>query len=66
MQCGDRDVRAALIAGSTFATGVLGGFVIGLLVSKQVGQPLWAVVGLLAGALFGGYTAIRLLLQAGK
>jgi hypothetical protein len=59
-------MRAALIAGSTFSTGVFGGFIVGLLGSKWSGQPLWAVVGLLAGALFGGYAAVRLLLQAGK
>jgi prolipoprotein diacylglyceryltransferase len=59
-------VKAALTAGSTFAGGVILGFLAGLYVADRTKAALWAVAGLLTGAVFGGYAAVRQLLQAGK
>ncbi|MDE2482239.1 MAG: AtpZ/AtpI family protein [bacterium] len=59
-------MRAALTAGSTFAAAVLLGFGAGLWLSRTTGQPLWAIGGLFAGVLSGGFIAMRALFQAGK
>jgi outer membrane lipoprotein SlyB len=61
-----RAMRVALTAGSTFAGGVVLGFLLGLAVAKWTGQALWTVAGLLLGAIAGGYAAVRELLEAGK
>ena len=59
-------MKAALTAGGTFAVTVLLGFFAGLAIGKSMEQGLWAVAGLFAGVLLGGFFAIRALLQAGK
>jgi len=57
---------AALGAGTTFGGGVLAGVLVGFWVGRQTGASWWVVVGLFAGALIGGYGALRMLMQAAR
>lgn len=59
-------MKAALMAGSTFAVVVLLGFWAGLALTQRTGAPLWTIGGLFAGVLIGGAVAARSLMQAGK
>ncbi|MEO9170633.1 MAG: AtpZ/AtpI family protein [Candidatus Baltobacteraceae bacterium] len=59
-------MKPALTAGATFAGAAIAGFAIGLYAGKASGHSWWAVVGLFAGVVLGGYASVRSLLEAGK
>jgi len=56
----------ALGAGTVFSGSVLAGLAIGFWIGRQTGASWWIVAGLFAGALAGGYAALRLLLAASR
>jgi hypothetical protein len=53
-----------LLAGGTFAAGAVIGLGGGVLAAQRFGEPLLAPVGLMIGAGFGGYSAVRMLLRS--
>ena len=61
-----RGALPALGAGMTFAGTVLVGFGAGFWVSRQTGASWWVIVGLFAGVFLGGFSAMKVLLAAGR
>jgi hypothetical protein len=59
-------VKAALVAGSTFASFVAAGFGLGLLAMHATRSAFAPVIGLLAGCACGAVAAGTALLKAGK
>jgi hypothetical protein len=57
-------VVPVLAAGGTFAAATLLGLLAGVWLGRATSEPLWAVGGLVAGLLLGGYSAFRLLLRS--
>ncbi|MBV8116527.1 MAG: AtpZ/AtpI family protein [Candidatus Eremiobacteraeota bacterium] len=53
-----------LAAGGTFAVATLAGLFAGFWLGRATGQAWWVIVGLVAGASLGGYSAFRLLLRS--
>lgn len=58
-----RSAAAIVAAGSAFAGAGVGGLLIGIWLDHALRTQYYAVVGLFAGILLGGYAAFRLLLQ---
>ncbi|MDQ6826260.1 MAG: hypothetical protein M3Z14_03560 [Candidatus Eremiobacteraeota bacterium] len=50
--------------GAIFSGSVLGGFLVGIFAAARTGNPLWAMVGLCAGLLAGGFAVARLVSHA--
>lgn len=61
-----KGAAAALGAGTAFASGALAGLLVGWWIGRQTGASWWVAVGLVAGAVAGGYGALRLLLAASQ
>jgi hypothetical protein len=59
-----KTVLPVIVAGSAFAAAAIVGLLCGVLVAERRGEPLFAPLGLIAGALVGGYSAVRVLLKA--
>jgi hypothetical protein len=53
-----------VVAGGTFAAAAVIGLVLGIAAAGRMGEPLLAPAGLVLGAAFGAYSAIRLLSRA--
>ena len=52
-----------IAAGSAFAGGGIAGLLIGIWIDHARGTQYYAVIGLFAGIVLGGYAAFRLLAQ---
>ena len=58
-----KGAAAIVAAGSAFAGAGIGGLLIGIWLDHALRTQYYAVAGLFAGILVGGYAAFRLLLQ---
>ncbi|HEV3092673.1 MAG TPA: hypothetical protein VGX91_14615 [Candidatus Cybelea sp.] len=59
-----KTLAPVLLAGGSFAGAAVLGLLLGIAAGQRFGSPLLAPAGLLAGAVFGAYSAYRLLAKS--